>query len=418
MTAGLRDRTPIALLAGALLLLAFQTAAGDEALSQGRIVPPVAMPLPDYLRVATDPAFGTSFTRVTQPGARLGAGIVCGPEHCRHRYSSAQAWNADQSLLVIVNGCNGLCFLDGRSYVPLFRRSRAGECEWHPRDPELMICVAGRAISTWAPRDNREWPIYVTDQYRNLQFGPYKGNPSWDGHRIAVRAVSAAGATVAFVYDLVMRRKFPDIELGRLPGQNNSCTVSPLGLHVLCTQTTPEGIDQAFVFTAEGALVQSWTEHHRPGHGDMTVDTDGSEVYVGISKSAPDKYQVIKRRLRDGLVTPLAPYGEAQHASLRAIQRPGWVFLTYGGNPDEVAGNPGWAPFARELIALRIDGSGDIRRIVQTHNAPHDYWNESQGSPSPDGTQIIWSSNWGEPGGPVSDFVARLHWPAEPAATR
>ncbi|MFX7549048.1 hypothetical protein ABTJ50_22145, partial [Acinetobacter baumannii] len=79
--------------------------------------------------------------------------------------------------------------LDGRSYVPLFRRSRSGECEWHPRDPELMICVTGRAISTWAPRDNHERLIYVADQYRDLQFGPYKGNPSRDGHRIAVRAV-------------------------------------------------------------------------------------------------------------------------------------------------------------------------------------------------------------------------------------
>ena len=50
----------------------------------------------------------------------------------------------------------------------------------------------------------------------------------------------------------------------------------------------------------------------------------------------PDKYQVIKRRLKDGLVTALAPYGDAQHASMRAIRRPGWVFLSYAGNPLEL----------------------------------------------------------------------------------
>ena len=31
-------------------------------------------------------------------------------------------------------------------------------------------------------------------------------------------------------------------------------------------------------------------------------------------------------------------------------------------------------------------------------------------SPSPDGSQIIWSSNWGQRGGPVFDFVSRADW--------
>ena len=159
--------------------------------------------------------------------------------------------------------------------------------------------------------------------------------------------------------------------------------------------------------------MQSWTEHHRPGHGDMTVDADGSEVYVGISKSDPDKYMIIKRRLHDGAVTVLTAKGEAQHASLRAIKQPGWVFITYASNAESVLSHSTWAQFAQEVIALRIDGSGEMRRIVQTRNVHHDYWNESQATPSPDGSQIIWSSNWGVAGGPVYDFVARVKWPQE-----
>jgi len=127
-------------------------------------------------------------------------------------------------------------------------------------------------------------------------------------------------------------------------------------------------------------------------------------AYVGISKSDPEKYQVIKRRLSDGKVTSLMKYGEAQHASLRSLSRPGWVFLTYTGNPDQVSKHPDWAPYTREVIALRLDGSGDVRRIVQTGNVPLDYWSETHASPSPDGSQVIWSSNWGVPGGPVYDF--------------
>ena len=373
-------------------------------------VAPIAMDLPEYLHAAVDPAFGTNFTLITKPGV-LGADIAC-RNYCSHRYSSAQAWNADQSLLVISNGCGGLCFLDGQTYVPLFRRAQSAECEWHPRDPDLMICVGGQEIFTWSPRTNHKQLLFVAADSSVLQFGPYKGNPSRDGNRIAVRAVRPDGRMAVFAFDLQQRRKFPDIDLAQIPGTNGACSISPLGLNILCIQKGD--IEQTFIFSVDGTLRQKWTEHHRPGHGDMTVDADGCEVYVGISKSDPDKFQVIKRRLADGKVTSLMRYGEAQHASLRSLGRPGWVFLSYSGDPDEVSARPAWAPYAREIIALRIDGSGEVRRIAQTRNAPFDYWNETHASPSPDGSQVVWSSNWGLPGGPVYDFVTRIDWQEYP----
>ncbi|TGS62781.1 hypothetical protein EN817_24295 [Mesorhizobium sp. M3A.F.Ca.ET.174.01.1.1] len=404
--------TPVAaalLMVCAAALLNLRTAGGQGSNASTGFVAPVAMDLPDYLRPATDPAFGTSFVRITKPGS-LGNGVVCGPKYCSHRYSSAQAWNADQTLLLLDNGCNGMCFLDGHTYVALFHRNRGGECEWHPRNPELMICVHNRAISTWAPRTNQEQVLFTSTAYRDLQFGPSKGNPSRDGSRIAVRAVRKDGAKVVFAYDLDRRGKFPDIDLAQVPGTTSSCTISPLAAYILCFQNLMDGTEQRAIFAVDGGLRQRWTDHHRPGHGDLTVDEDGNEVYVGISKSGPDKFQIIKRRLSDGKVTSLTAYGQAEHASTRALARSDWAFLSYGGNPDQVSANPGWAPYAREVIALRIDGSGAVRRIVQTRNPPSDYWSETHASPSPDGSQVIWSSNWGVPGGPVYDFVARLDW--------
>jgi hypothetical protein len=181
---------------------------------------------------------------------------------------------------------------------------------------------------------------------------------------------------------------------------------------VFCANATFDGTDTAYVFTTDGVQLKHWTEHHRPGHGDITTDTDGSEVYVGISKANPDKFHIIKRRLDDGAVTDLAPYGDGQHASIRNINRPGWVFVTYSGTYSEVTGHLDGTQLYQEVIALRIDGSGELRRVIQTRDVKYDYWSESHASPSPDGSQIIWSSNWGIPGGPVADFVARLSWPA------
>ena len=395
----------------AVLLPAHGAAHAYEALARTRTVVTPSMPYPGYLEAVTDAAFGTPFTRVTDPGETILPGTSCKPAYCTHRYSSSQAWNADQSLLLIVNGCSGFCFLDGSTYVPLFHRTVPNECEWHPVDPALMICVSGNEVYTWNPRSDIRTAVYAFTQYNNLQFGPYKGNPSRDGTRLVVRATNGQGELVAFAYDISAQRKYPDIKLTNLSGRNGYCTISPSGRYVFCANTTSDGTDTAYVFTVDGVQLQHWTEHHRPGHGDMTIDADGSDVYVGISKASPDRYHIIKRRLVDGAVTDLAPYGEGQHASIRNINRPGWVFVTYAGAFPAFAVQLGGTPFFQEVIALRIDGSGELRRIIQTHNIKYDYWNESHASPSPDGSQIIWSSNWGHAGGPVADFVARLSWP-------
>jgi hypothetical protein len=402
------------LCAASLAITTHYAARAYDRLTATPVAAAPALARPGYLQEMKDPTFGTVLIRATAPGKEMFAGISCQSEYCTHRYSSSQAWNADQSLLLITNGCPGVCFLDGRTYVPLFQRATSNECEWHSVDPNLMVCVSSRAIYTWAPRSDTKTVIFAGAGYRNLQFGPYKGNPSRDGKRLVVRAVTESGKLVAFAYDISTKTKYRDIALTDLPGSNGYCSISPSGRYVFCTQKLPGDIDQGYVFTVDGVEVQHWAEHHRPGHGDMTIDVDGSDVYVGISKSDPDKFHIIKRRLVDGKVTDLAPYGEGQHASLRNINLPGWVFLSYGGAYSEVAEHPGWAPFYQEVVALRIDGSGEVRRIAQTHNPKHDYWSETHASPSPDGTQVIWSSNWEKPGAPVADYVTRLSWPNTP----
>jgi hypothetical protein len=394
-----------------LLLAAsgFGARAFDELATTPIVVAP-PMPRPDYLQVVTDPLFGTGFTRVTEPGRLLAAGVSCKPAYCRHRYSSTQAWNADQSLLAINNGCNGICFLDGRTYEPAFHRPMDDDCKWHPTDPTLMICISRHEIYTWAPRSNANMIVYAPADYANLQFGPYKGNPSRDGNRLVVVATNGMGALVAFAYDLSARRKYPDINLGDLPGSHAYCGISPSGRYVYCFHGMDDGTEVTYIFTVEGVQVQHWTEHHRPGHGDMAIDEDGSDVYVGISKADPDKWHVIKRRLEDGRITDLAPAGYGTHVSTRNINRPGWAFVSYEGSYSKVVGSPGYAPFYQEVVALRIDGSGEIRRIAQTRNVKSDYYSETHASPSPDASQVIWSSNWGESGGPVADYVSRLSW--------
>jgi hypothetical protein len=393
------------------LLLGVQVALFQNSTASAETRTAALPPLPGYLVAAKDPVSGLTFTRITKPG-NLGEGVQCDSRYCSHRYSSAQAWNSDQTLLLIANGCHGFCFFDGRTYGPLFHRAQWRDCEWLPQSPEQMVCVGDTDIRLWTPRTDAVELLYTTTRYSDLRLGPGKGNPSRDGGRIAVRAVRSGGGMVAFVYDIHARVKYPDIDLARLSGTNGYCTITPLGEKVVCIQSLSDDTQQTFIFDVNGVLLQSWLQNHRPGHGDMTVGAGGSEYIVGISKSEPDKYEVIARRLDDGLVTNLLPYGEASHVSLRAIDREEWAIVSYEGDPAEIARHPEWAPYGRQIIALALDGSGEVQPIAQTNNIVADYYSETHGSPSPDGSQIIWSSNWGKPGGPVYEFVTQWPWPA------
>jgi hypothetical protein len=377
------------------------------------------LPIPEYRETASDPTFGTTFTRVTDPGSVFLPGVVCGRKACRHRYSSTQAWNADQSLLLITEGCPGLCFVDGQTYEPLFVRQVSGshDCKWHPRDPDIMVCVYPSGVSSWNPTSRTWKSLWKTDDYRALAFGPYKGNLSADGDMIVLRGVDAEGKLVAFALDLRDGEKHPDIPLDGLEGENHYATISPTGRYVYVAQRTADGHEPAYIFTIHGRLVQHWPEHHRPGHGDMTIDADGEDVYVGVSKSEPDKYHVIKRRLSDGAVTSLIPYSNASHVSARNIRLPGWVFVSFSGSYANTRKLDYPTPFYQEVVALRIDGSGEIRRLAHTYGADAEYLSEAHGSPAPDGSRVIWASNWGTPGAPVSAFVTTWNPPTPASRT-
>lgn len=396
--------------AGLLVIAAIAAGAGVPR-DDGLLSTPT-LPEPVYAASFTDPAFGTTIHRVTEPGRVLSPGVRCAKGVCRHRYSSTQAWNADQSLVLIDKGCSDLCFLDGQSFAPLFMRQtrKDHDCKWHPRDPEAMVCVRSDAVDLWRPRANTWRTLYEPSARSRLEFGPYKGNISEDGRRIAVRAIDSGAGLVAFVLELDSGRPLPAFSLGSLEGTNQHVLISASGRYVIVAQRTEDGHEPTYVFTSEGKLVQHWPEHHRPGHGDVAIDVDGEDIYVGVSKSWPDEFRVIKRRLRDGVVTALLPHGDAGHVSARNTGHPGWVFVSFAGTFEHTRDMAYPAPFYSEIVAVRLDGAA-VRRIAHARAAPHDYLAEIHASPSPDGARVIFASNWGRAGGPVSSYVAEIEPP-------
>ena len=262
--------------------------------------------------------------------------------------------------------------------------------------------MKGNTIGLWNVRSDEKDIKAILSGYSEFSFNN-KGNPSLDGSMVVVNALNARGEKVFFAYDLDANKKYPDIEV--VSSGFSYATISPLGNYIVRWGFLGSDgrNDHAQVYDLNGSKVGPfWSEYHRPGHFDLAVDENGDEVAVGNSKSKPDSGRVIKRRLRDGQVTVLTPGGYATHTSTRNLQNPGWAYATYSRSNDS------WHPYHSEIVAVKLDGSMVVRRLVHTHAEPNGYVTESHGSVSPDGTKVIFSSNWDERNGNIAAYVVEI----------
>ena len=363
------------------------------------------VPKPGYLQSYVDPVFGNKVTRITgDPGVPISqVGGVWG-EVARHNYSKDAVWNADQSLMILKMHHRGPSpiFLDGSTYEPLFSKESPGtEIRWHPRKPNLMIYVGANEVGTWNVRIGEKTVIGSFPGYSNFYLGPWEGNVSLDGSLLAVYAKKGSDA-VAFAYDMVNKVKYPDLELKGV--DVDWVSISALGRYVVLNGVIEGSDDRTQVYDLQGNRVGAlWSDYGRPSHYDLTVDQNGDEVAVGVSKSAPDDGRVIKRRLRDGTVTVLTDGGYAMHTSTRNLKRPGWAYVTYQYRGDK------YPPYRDEVVAVKLDGSGGVERLAHLHTNDTGYSAEAHACPSPDGRRAIWASNWDSPTGkPVGAYVVEV----------
>jgi len=359
---------------------------------------------PQYMVPFTDPKFGTKVVKVTNPNNAVpGLGLTWG-SIAIHHYSDDQAWNADQTLLRLDRGTTPKVFLDGNTYKPLFALKAPGDMRWHRTNPDLMVILGAKGVSLWNVRKNTVQVLNPLTGYTGANYAD-KGNLSDDGNMVAVRATRADGKPVAFAFNIATGQKHPDIDLSN-QYEVSWTTISPKGTYIVMDSKTlsSDANEHRRVFTIDGKLVQTWPEYERPGHNDFMVDSNGDEVAIGRSKSAPDAYRMVKRRLVDGNVTVISPPCYASHTSARNLRDPGWVIATF----TQSYGNSGYWPYANEVTAVATDGSGKVRRYAQHNSAPNGYFTEPHGTPSPDGKKVIFESNWGNPTGPIAAYVAQI----------
>jgi hypothetical protein len=399
------------------------------------VVPP--MPRPALLLPVTDPAFGTTITRIGgdtgQPVSPLSG--TWGAD-ARHAYSKQQPWNADGSLLMIQNkgsGSPSRLLLDGTTFVPAKMPCDDDplyDYRWHPSPTRAntMINVTrdGNELMWYdviTCEKTRSWPLPITVDYG---IGSGEGNPSNDG-----RFVCLANATSMVVVDMDPQAPYPPFPTRRIgpvyslipcgldpDDPAGDCTIgnvsiSPSGRYVdvkfqggtsatqdahrifrvnpYTLELSPQPMDPASLRCEDFAgRTDGWIYPLK--HADLALDPfDNNEDVIIGGRSCPGSSlgRVVKVRLRDGKVTALTdPSNEPsfQHASTRNLDRPGWVYVGYYKSEGR--------KYSDEIVAVRMDG-GAVERFAHKRSATSScYRCESHPVPSRDGRRILFASNW------------------------
>jgi hypothetical protein len=391
------------------------------------VLSPPEIGKPGYLEAIRPEPFATTVTRIVgDPATTIrfpgGATGVWGSD-ARHHYSDDQPWNADQSLIAIQNYGDGTpsnVYLDAvtlRPRLPQCPSYEVRDDRWHPVLPTVRVNAGGNLLEWFDVaecRQVRAWALLEGVQ----ELGLTDGNITLDGRFVVLGnqksmfvldmdpqpphdpyPSSRVGAPVDIAYGGY------EIDFVSISPSGHYAVVHYRGDHVrvfdidpdtlaLAPHPMPEDSPRCAGTAADGFVYDL-------GHPDLALDPfdGGEDVIVGqehcgrIGKTVDGQRMggVVKVRLRDGKVTSLTdPANEAYpyHVSTRSTKRPGWAYVTYYEGEDG-------RRFDQEIVAVRLDGSGDVERWAHHHSDTKDcYRCEPHAVPSPDGMRLIFASSW------------------------
>lgn len=376
-------------------------------------------PAPGYLASTPLPALGTEVMRITDES--MGPGRMF-----RHEYALRQPWNADGSRLLLTHAPVQL--LDGRTYRPIGSLNVPDDAVWSDHDPKLLYGVSGNRLVSRNIATGMLDTIATFAQYQRVYIGGGEGNLSTGDRRVALIGTHANGGGNGgggsgggsgddadgidiLVYDLVAQRTISSRRFAGMSGpwgDIDSAAISPSGRYVLVGVDTPELAWD--LYDAETMNLLRRLVVGQRSHADIGYDSNGREVLV---TQAGGSSAIVSIRLDNGSIReelPAAAMAWNQHVSCRNNLRPGWCIISTFAHS---ARRQAW--LYRQIVAVRLDGSGTIERYAPAAFAdnPVDetYLRQAHAVPSRDGQRVLFASDWAQPqaGAAIHTYVAGVH---------
>jgi len=397
---------------------------------------------PNYLASYIGPVFGNKVTRITDRANQTGNAKP---------YPKTQVWNADMSLIRLgYRIYNANDFSETTTTQNNLIRGSLTEMKWSTWEPNVFYGIDIRSdrfvfvratidlnnnIITYEDIVNNDHPeqsaIFLKTDYDELKLGKYEGNLDFqDNYVVFAGRKKDTNELTLIVYhlqdnygtqynEITAQHDFADIKWYAEDGNGNFdpndgsyanqvfdwASISALGNYVIVNyKSKPGDAEQEYSieqYDRQLNHIRRLADHG--DHGDLGIDANGKEVYVqfGFGSLNGESNIGIWMYPLDGSprVRLLPDKYNGGHISCRNYQRPGWCYA----NTRYVWNGAGM----REAFAIKLDDSGTVERFAQTHNTTAN-GGLVQVNPSPDGTQVLFNSDWGDVNNVIDTYNVQL----------
>jgi len=382
----------------------FYTAAFRPVIKQDRTPAPRSS-RPEKGKRFSDPVYKTCVVRVTDAAKEPPSTFA------RNDYARRQAFNADDSLIIIYAIDGSWHLYDARTLKYVKKLKGVGgdaEPQWHSRDPRTLYYLANNGgMEIYALDVKTNQSVIAVDFSKKDALG-FRVRDLWpDAARVWTRSEgspSADGRYWAFqvedndfnILGLITYDMESNTILGKYATKDRpdhvSMSLSGKYMVVPWSKSDPEG--GPVVFTRDMKSRRPLTINS--GHSDLALDAEGNDVLVSVDHSGG---YVNMTRLDTGKTTELfyiwpKQTTMAMHFSGKAFRKPGWVLLsTFGSGTTE------WPH--QKIFALELKANPRVVNLAHHHTvfgtADFSYFSQPHASTNRDMTRIVFNSNWDTP---------------------
>lgn len=359
--------------------------------------PMTALDRPDPLAATTDPEFGTRIVRVTDVVSETGGEVI------KPLYSTVQAWNADETRLLLYEVGGGHRLYDGQSYTFIrnlgIRPPDLEQVYWHPDDPDILYYADGDTLIEYRVSDDTATSVHTFSGCGRVSAGDDPMYISWDGPSFGFLCENTGEA---IVYHLETDQQSAGVGAPDLGPQ-----VGPSGDTVYLAGDIYDG-DMNFLRTLDLDNPYDHASLGRYNGGNDTLNIvafdpgpEGSGIGTLVVFDLVTGEDTVVIGEETGY--PYPPSGT--HLSAVAHKAPGWVAVSVVGNDFD-----GQDVLDNELL-LADTNTGEVCRVA--HHRSHGksglqgYWAEPHATVSPTATRVLFASDWGG-GQTVDTYVVEL----------
>lgn len=361
---------------------------------------------PAYLDTIVDSNFGTTIRRITDAG---NGGVI------KPMYSTIQAWNANESMMILYDqGVGDHMLIDGHTYEFIrylsdFTPDDIEQIFWDTTDPDVLYYPdqsTDELIRYTVSTLNKE--IIVNLQTisgcSNTSLGNDVQMMSWDSDVITFRC----GNTNAYSYK-ISTDVLTTFTIGSIA--DTAPSVGPSGNYFY---------HNTDAYDNSGNLIYNLNESS-PEHSCMGILPNGNDAHFAIAfAQGPDGGcigDIIAHDLTTGNCFPVISQSQGYdypqsgtHISAVAHKNTegGWVAASMMGYDQD-----GQSLLDQELVIAKAEEGNIVVCRIGHHRSDEDefdYWGEPHASISPSGTRVIFGSDWSgsEDGQSVDTYVVEL----------